>query len=56
MVNDRNLIPQELRDAGLEQAINDVLAWNPNAFNSPTASFSVGGLNFYYEGCAIILS
>ena len=34
----------------MEQAINDVLAWNPIAFNSPSASFSVGGLNFYYEG------
>lgn len=50
MVNDRGQIPQELRDAGLEQAIENVLAWNPNAFNSPTASFSEGGINFYYQG------
>lgn len=50
MVNDRGQIPQELRDAGLEQAIENVLAWNPNAFNSPTASFSEGGIHFYYQG------
>ena len=42
MVNDRGQIPQELRDAGLEQAIENVLAWNPNAFNSPTVSFFGG--------------
>ncbi|WP_455590721.1 Mfa1 family fimbria major subunit [Bacteroides sp.] len=50
MANDYNLIPQELRNAGLEEAINEVLAWNPNTFTNPNQSFAHAGINFYYQG------
>lgn len=50
MVNDPNLIPLELKDTGLEDAISQVLAWNPNAFINSNQSFAHAGINFYYQG------